>query len=168
LLLLEAIRKPLAGLALGGTQLFFIGLTLLLLALEWFILRQYRLMLPTAIGLASLCLGNYWNKQLLKQKFLVPYFTLVFFMMLSFIPFHIFKTQSRNKQITTFNGFEPKNIFLPYSHYSDTTRFTSYCWNQPLPCQSPSHSAFLFQFGYEIQALGNSPKEGYRLIQVKK
>ncbi len=168
LLLLEAIRKPIAGVALGRTQLFFIGLTLLLLALEWLILRQYRLMLPSAIGLASLCIGNYWNKKLLNQKFLVPYFTLVLFVILSFVPFHLFKSQSRNKQITTFNGFEPKNIFLPYHQYSDTSRFTSYCWNQPLPCQSPSHGTFLYQFGYEIQALGNSPKEGYRLSPVKK
>jgi hypothetical protein len=168
LLLTEVIRKPIAGIKLSNTQLFFIGLTLIILTLEWFILRQYRLMLPTAISLAGLSFGNYWNKKLLSQKFLVPYFALLLFAILSFIPFHLLKKESRNKQITSFNGFEPRNLILPFHQYQDTNVFKGYCWDSPLPCQSASHKKFLFQFGYEIQALGNSSSDGYKLAPVKK
>ncbi len=168
ILLLHKSKRLSLGKTITNTMRFFIGLTLLILVIEWLILRQYRLLLPSTIVLSSLSLGLFIPRKISEKMTFLPSIILVAFLFLSFIPFSLMKDSSRNKQITNFEGFEPRNLILPFYQYQDTSVFKGYCWDKPLPCQSVSHRQFLHQFGYEVQSLGNSTSEGFKMVSVKK
>ncbi len=168
ILLLHKSKRLTLGKTINNTMHFFIGLTLIIMVVEWLILRQYRLLLPSTVVLTSLCLGLFIPRRILGKKSFLPAIILAVFLFLSFIPFSLMKESSRNKQITNFGGFEPRNLILPFYQYHDTSVFKGYCWDKPLPCQSLSHRQFLHQFGYEVQCLGNTTSEGFKMVLVKK
>jgi hypothetical protein len=102
-----------------------LGLILLLLlghAWEWLTLSQYRLMLPTGLGLLVLSLSlnaHFGFKMTIKPSMHQLVFASLIFglMILSFFPFQIFQASSRNKQITSSSGFSTRYLLEPYHQY---------------------------------------------------
>ncbi len=152
---------------------------------EWLSLSQYRLMLPTGMGLLLI-----WLK--LVQEFINPKLksnwiqkTAIISViggiwMLSFSPFQLFQDNSRNKQITTSTGFNTRYLITPFHQYEYGPmsfirikgkafyhyQQTNLSWNCALPCVSKSHHDFLLKnLGYEVQQMGESPASGYQLVK---
>ncbi len=155
---------------------------------EWLKLSQYRLMLPTGMGLLLIWLSVYskFGKQLLEIKWvhqILMVTTIALIWALSFFPFQLFQEGSRNKQITASTGFNSNYLVEPFHqfeygpmsfiringktfyHYQQT----KLSWNCALPCVSKSHHDFLLEnLGYEVQMLGDNPATGFKLVQQTK
>jgi hypothetical protein len=155
---------------------------------EWLKLSQYRLMLPTGMGLLLLWLSVYstFGKPLLQNKWVhqfVMMATIAMIWALSFFPFQLFQEGSRNKQITASTGFNSNYLLEPFHQYEygpmsfiriNGKAFYHYqqtklSWNCALPCVSKSHHDFLLEnLGYEVQMLGDNPATGFKLVQQTK
>jgi hypothetical protein len=155
--------------------------------LEWYLLSQYRLMLPTALCLFSFNIHySIFNipafakatSGKLISSLVIRYsiFIILLFALLSFFPFSLFKETSRNQQITQTDGFTPAYLIKPYTNYRIGTLETylvdsipfhyykerAYAWDCPIPAVSASHRKFVKeQFGYELRALGREVKDGF-------
>jgi hypothetical protein len=168
--------------------------TILLLVftfLEYSILSQYRLMLPTAITLLA-CNAYGWSKyfnlppqQAYYENSLrnIGFITMivVIYCFMAFVPLSLFKSDSRNKSITQMGGFTSDFLVKPYTNYKtgnletfkvDSITFhyysdRTYAWDAPIPAVSLSHRQFLEQnFHYRLRALGNKPEEGFYLESI--
>lgn len=155
--------------------------------IEWLMLSQYRLMLPSCLVLtgfnfyliANLFTNeNTWLSRVrLSFKSLVIYSCVLFYGM-AFIPFSIFAKESRNKTITRLDGFNNMYLVEPYEGFigektdsilSDSIYIhfypnQTYCWDCVIPCVSISHRNYLFNnFGYRLKPLGIRVTDGFRL-----
>jgi hypothetical protein len=171
-----------------------LGISILLLCvqvLEWLLLSQYRLMLPTAITLACWSVGLiYYSKdeysfppigsdfqsRILGQLPVIP--IAIIYVVLAFVPFSLFKDSSRNKSITQTDGFTSSYLLKPYSTYQmgvlssypvDSLNFNyysdkTYAWDCPIPARSLSQKTFIDSiFHYQLHAFSSSPKDGFYL-----
>ena len=166
-------------------------LLLMITFLEYSILSQYRLMLPTAITLLA-CNAYGWSKyfnlppqqayyenSLRNIGFII--IIVVIYCFMAFIPLSLFKSDSRNKSITQMGGFTSDFLVKPYTNYKtgnletfkvDSITFhyysdRTYAWDAPIPAVSLSHRQFLEQnFHYRLRALGNKPEEGFYLESI--
>ena len=152
----------------NSNHLFFLGLNLIILLLEWMVLRQYRLLLPSTLSLICLIFMPYKTPEWQFSKNALGISILILYGVLCFFPFALFKDNSRNKMVTSFGNQSFKYSLIPFHDYGDTSIFKVYCWNQPLPCQSESHRKFLQNYGYQIVQLGDKTSEGFKLIPVSK
>jgi hypothetical protein len=168
-------------------QLVFIFITALLFAQywEWLSLSQYRLLLPSGLSLFYLWLflfmqaSKHDDSQLNFQKIGLIGLVLIMWIF-SFFPFHLFNKTSRNQDITQSSGFNTQYLIEPFHQFEYGPmsffrskkgvfyyyRDTKLSWNCALPCVSKSHHDFLYEnLGYEVQMLGDSPKDGFKMVK---
>ena len=152
---------------------------------EWLSLSQYRLLLPSALGLFYLWLYlfiqtiNYKDSKFNFQKIVLIGLVVVLWIF-SFFPFQLFNKTSRNQDITQSSGFNTNYLLEPFHQfeYGPMSFFringgifyyyknTKLSWNCALPCVSKSHHDFLYEnLGYEVQMMGNSPKDGFKMVK---
>lgn len=185
LLLTEPLRKNKAYLKL---PYFLLALLLIISFIEWLMLSQYRLLLPSALVLSGLNCHflflrfNFTNRNKIQPLFntnKIIVYTNILFIMMAFVPFDIFSKESRNKDITQSEGFNKHYLISPFSGFinqkTDSILLGSmyiyyypektYCWDCKMPCVSYSHRNYLLSnFGYRLQPLGSETNDGFMLI----
>lgn len=174
ILLLIRYRKKLAT-----EQVVLIIAALFVLVAEWILLSQYRLLLPTIIGLTWLILNNvnintrFW----LEPKLLS--ISVIILVAITFVPFSLFKSNSRNKSITSFNGFNTRYLVQPFSQFNFSEIAThpdqplnyfpesNYCWHCPLPCQSMGQQKLLKEtFNLKTVLIDSTFANGFKMTYL--
>ncbi|OYU95742.1 MAG: hypothetical protein CFE21_11430 [Bacteroidetes bacterium B1(2017)] len=156
--------------------------------LDWYLLSQYRLMLPTAVGLFSLnsfLFYSFFFKQINGFVFpkkvsanLVLIFPLLYGLM-AFMPMSAFKDSSRNKDITQSSGFTPNYLLLPFGRYQgfepiDSFQVDSqyvyfyphqtYAWDCPIPAASHGQQYYVQEvFQYKFRSNSSKTQDGFYL-----
>ena len=186
LLLAEGFKK---NRKLMPRDLILLASLLIVIIFEWFLLSQYRLLLPTQLILAGVIFSMIYSNIKLsglnrfvfitESKFPVL-FAGILFSMMAFVPFSILSKESRNKMITQSAGFNGHFLIKPYAGFlnepmdqiwvdSIAIHFYPncvYCWDCDLPCQSISQRNVLFSnFGYRIKPLGKRIEDGFCLVR---
>ncbi len=168
---------------------FVLIVILIIQILEWFMLRQYRLMMASSLVLAGFNFYLIINSSGIKFTWLTQYNlsfkTLIFYALimlygLAFVPFSVFSKESRNKTITRLDGFNSNYLIEPYRGFVNEKMDSiiaesmniyyypnqTYCWDCAIPCVSSSHRNFLFNnFGYSVKPLGEKVEDGFRLVK---
>ncbi|MCF8254518.1 MAG: hypothetical protein K9I36_12750 [Bacteroidia bacterium] len=169
-------------------------LLLVVQVLEWYLLSQYRLMLPSAIAIACWSAGliyfskddysfppsgNSFQSKIFGQLPIIP--IAIIYLVLAFVPFSLFKDSSRNKSITQTDGFTSSYLLKPYSTYQlgtlssypiDSLNFNyytdkTYAWDCPIPARSLSQKIFVDSiFHYQLHAFTSNPKDGFYLSRL--
>ncbi len=153
---------------------------LLILFLDWLLLSQYRLLLPTFITLLAFLyhvipfsLGVNFFK----------YAAVVLLLVQTTIPMQLLRQTSRNKSVTNFTGLSARFLIVPFSIFEkDTIKIVgeaphvfnqyanrSYCWDCALPCMSKGVNNMLQSyFGYSIQYIdSNNFAKGFMPVSIK-
>lgn len=157
-----------------------IAALLLILFVDWLLLSQYRLLLPTFITLLAFLFHtmpfnigvNYFK-----------YMAVVLLLVQTTIPMQILRQTSRNKSVTNFTGLSARFLIVPFGMFEKDSIVTvgvaphtfnqyanrSYCWDCTLPCMSKGVNNMLqHYFGYSIQYIDSTNfARGFMPVNIK-
>lgn len=158
--------------------LFVMCFLIIVIIADWFLLTQYRLMLPAFSVMFGLLV---YLQKLFNLNNTILVVTVFVLMFVTLVPFEFLQNSSRNKSITSFNGFNTKYLVKPFSQFylgqhdfilnnGNVLNYYDglwYCWQCPLPCQSQGQRNMLFKyFGYKTVYLDSADyTKGFKMVK---